>query len=161
MEAQQEVDYKLQEVADGNFTAYQLFKRHYSYKEKPMTDERWQRLCENGIRGTTQVVGPGEKLIMLLRPTNDALIAFRKFIDRSGQKGVCCTIFRNEGPVKSSTIILTAERVVKRKWGKTRLYTFVNPSKIKSSNPGFCFQKAGWTRCGVTKKGLLIFEKYI
>jgi len=27
----------------------------------------------------------------------------------------------------------------------------VNARKIRSSNPGFCFQKAGWQLCGITK----------
>ena len=33
------------------------------------------------------------------------------------------------------------------------------PHATRSRNPGYCFQKAGWRRCGVTKGGLLIFEK--
>ena len=34
-----------------------------------------------------------------------------------------------------------------------------NPQAVAGRNPGYCFQKAGWRRCGVTKGGLLIFEK--
>jgi len=40
-----------------------------------------------------------------------------------------------------------------------RLYTFVNPRKIRSSNPGYCFLKAGWRKCGITKwQKLVILE---
>jgi hypothetical protein len=35
----------------------------------------------------------------------------------------------------------------------------VNPEKIRSVNPGCCFKKAGWKQCGITKGGILIFEK--
>jgi hypothetical protein len=29
----------------------------------------------------------------------------------------------------------------------------VASSLVKSSNPGYCFLRAGWTRCGETKGG--------
>lgn len=38
-------------------------------------------------------------------------------------------------------------------------YTYVNPEKVRSSNPGFCFLVAGWQRCGRTRSGLLILER--
>jgi hypothetical protein len=35
----------------------------------------------------------------------------------------------------------------------------VNPRRVRSSNPGYCFQLAGWRRCGITKiRKLLILE---
>jgi len=46
-----------------------------------------------------------------------------------------------------------------KKWPPQRLYTTVNPRKIKSTNPGFCFLCAGWRRCGFTESGLIILEK--
>lgn len=38
-----------------------------------------------------------------------ALFAWRKFIDKSGQQGVNCSIFRNEGPELSSELIIEAD----------------------------------------------------
>jgi hypothetical protein len=36
---------------------------------------------------------------------------------------------------------------------------YVDPSQVRSSNPGCCFKLAGWRQCGTTKeRGLLIFE---
>lgn len=46
----------------------------------------------------------------------------------------------------------------KKKWPGERFYTYVNPKKVKSTNPGYCFMAAGWKKCGMTGKGLLIFE---
>jgi len=36
--------------------------------------------------------------------------------------------------------------------------TFVNAAKIKSSNPGCCFKKAGWQHVGFTQGGLYAFQ---
>jgi hypothetical protein len=44
-------------------------------------------------------------------------------------------------------------------WPDLRHYTYVNSQKVASKNPGFCFLKAGWRRCGVTKGGLLVLER--
>ena len=59
----------------------------------------------------------------------------------------------------SSLLILDAESHAYQKWGGVRLYTYVNPQAVSSRNPGYCFQMAGWRKCGVTQGGLLIFEK--
>ena len=45
-----------------------------------------------------------------------------------------------------------------QRWPGERLYTYVAPGKVKSPNPGWCFQCAGWRRCGHTQRGLHILE---
>lgn len=37
-----------------------------------------------------------------------------------------------------------------------RLFTYVEPGKIRSTNPGYCFKKAGWRACGRNKTGKLV-----
>lgn len=96
---------------------------------------------------------------MLISPWEDALFVWRKSIRDDGQRGVCCAIFRNESPQRSSDMILEAERLAWAKWPGQRLFTHVDPRRIRSSNPGCCFLKAGWRRCGVSGRGFLIFEK--
>ncbi|MDR1160049.1 MAG: hypothetical protein LBK69_05415, partial [Syntrophomonadaceae bacterium] len=66
---------------------------------------------------------------------------------------------RNESRILSSTLIKEAEEHAWRRWTGERLYTYVNPKKIRSSNPGYCFKIAGWTHCGFTKGALVILEK--
>ncbi len=73
--------------------------------------------------------------------------------------GVCCAVFRNESPVLSSELIREAEQLAWARWPHARLYTYVNPRKIKSVNPGFCFKRANWRECGHTAGGLVILEK--
>ncbi len=61
-----------------------------------------------------------------------------------GQTGYNCAIFRNESERRSSEIILECEQIAIARWGLNRMYTYVNPAKIKSVNPGYCFKQAGW-----------------
>jgi hypothetical protein len=105
---------------------------------------------------------PGERMV-LMTPGCDALFIWnvQKFRNDK-QDGINCTLFRNESDKLSSEMILEAEKMAIEKWGNQRLFTFVDPGKIKSSNPGYCFKVAGWRFCGVSKKkGLHILEKVI
>lgn len=134
-------------IHDGNLFAKKLFKKHYSYYHYKDNRDR------------KKFIGPGE-YIALITPKLDALFVWRKFISMDKQNGINCAIFRNEGSTRSSDLILAAEDWAIRKWEKQRFYTYVNPQKIKSINPGCCFKKAGWKSCGITKKRkLIILEK--
>lgn len=138
-------------VACTDERAFQLFKRHYSYRQ-------WrQRNKKNGKR----FVGPGEE-ITLLSHCGKALFVWRKEKFRSDdQHGVNCAVFRNENrSLLSSELIGQAEAIAWYRWPGERLFTFVNARKVKSTNPGYCFQMSGWRVCGRTKaKKLIILEK--
>lgn len=133
-------------VSDGDARARALFLRHYSARH--YRDGRRRSLF----------VGPGEKMVLLSLEC-DALFVWRKFISGDGQQGVNCAVFRNEGPRLSSDLIREACELARVRWPRERFYTYVDPRKIRSKNPGTCFVKAGWTRCGVTKGGLVILEQ--
>lgn len=140
-------------VKDGDPRAAAIYRRHYScYQYK---DKRRER---HGYRNRFLIAGPGEKML-LMTVTCDALFAWRKFIDASGQTGINCAVFRNESPILSSTLILEAEQHAWARWPGARLYTYVNGKAIRSTNPGYCFKRAGWSECGHTKGGLMILEK--
>jgi hypothetical protein len=141
-----ELDTVWQEVKDGDETARDIFDGHYSRYR--YADGRKPKLF----------VGPGQKMVLITAKAN-ALFVWRKFISGDGQQGVNCAVFRNEGAGLSSRLIQEAVSLAWERWPQQRLYTYVNPRKVQSSNPGFCFLKAGWRRCGVTKKRkLLILE---
>ena len=137
------------ETKDGDPIANALYRRHYSahkYKDG---------------RKPKRFAGPGEKIVLLTQDSL-ALFVWRKFKPMDNQKGINCAVFRNEGPIKSSQLILEAEFFAIKRWGAFRGYTYVNQHKIKSNNPGFCFKKVGWKPCGITKvRKLIILEKYI
>lgn len=130
---------------DGDVEAYAIYRRHYSAAKNPRPQIR-------------QFVGPGESIV-LISPAADALFVWRKFISDAGELGINCAVFRNEGPHLASLMILDAMIFAWEKWPGQRLYTYVEPSKVHSPNPGYCFICAGWRRCGRTAKGLRILEQ--
>lgn len=133
---------------DGDARAREIFNRHYS-----------RRFYADG-RHPKLFVGPGEKMV-LLTPLCDALFVWRKFISADGQTGVNCAIFRNESQYLSSQLILEACELAWQRWPGERLYTYINPRRIRSVNPGYCFKRAGWEISGKTKSGLIILERVI
>lgn len=134
-------------VRDGDPTVRTIFNRHYSRRH--YKDGRQPKLF----------VGPGEK--MVLRTVDaTAICVWRKFIDdaQPQQHGVNCAVFRNEGPHLASLLLAGAMIEAWSRWPGERLYTYVDSRKIRSTNPGYCFLKAGWVREGHTKGGLRILS---
>lgn len=130
---------------DCDPVALALYLRHYSARK-------------NGPSLSLSFVGPGAHMVLLSRD-GKALFVWRKELFRLDKlQGINCTIFRNEGNTLSSMLIADAMTAAWQKWPGERLFTFVNSGAVASRNPGYCFQKAGWKKCGRTKKGLLIFE---
>lgn len=139
-------------VRDGNPTALAIFDRHY-------TADRVH------VRRQAQFIGPGEKLPMLTADAG-ALFVWRRFIDDADggtgkrQEGVNCAVFRRESGLLASELIRAADEVADEEWpDERRHYTYVNPRKVRSRNPGCCFLMAGWRHAGYTKRGLLILER--
>ena len=133
---------------DGDASCLALYERHYSCR----------RYADG--RKRTQFVGPGE-CIVLRTGDADAAWVWRKYIDDTEpkQEGVECSFFRNEGPILSSDLVRQADAIADHVWPSERHYTKVDPRKIRSRNPGYCFVAAGWRKCGMTKGGLIILEK--
>jgi hypothetical protein len=130
---------------DGDVSVLALYERHYSaYQYK---DGRTRKLFG----------GPGQK-ICLRTKTADAGFLWRKFKDDSGQQGINCAFFRNEGSFQSSELIRQACAIADHCWPGERHYTYVDAKAVRGTNPGYCFLCAGWQRCGKTKSGKLIME---
>ena len=133
-----------------------LYRRHYSAEKNAKT----------GIRDLN-FMGPGETLILLTADCR-ALFAWQRNtgaprLDR--QEGVCCTVFRNEGPVLSSELIREACDLAWQRWPGHRLFSYVDAEKTarrrsRHAQPGACFIAAGWTltthRSG---RGLYLLER--
>ena len=139
------------QIRDGDARARGMLNRHYS------------RNYYSDGRRPVKTFGPGEH-ILLMTPDSAAVFGWlHNIIARDdGQEGVCCTLFRNERPEAylSSALIIAAERFVVWGWpAEERLFTYIDPGKVQSSNPGYCFIKAGWRRAGHSKSGKLLLEK--
>lgn len=112
--------------------------------------------------GARQFAYSGRKLV--LRDSSARVLWVWMFPDPAmrmdGQTGYNCAIFRNESDRRSSDIILEAERYAIDYWGPNRMYTYVDPRKVRSSNPGYCYLKAGWHPHGYSKGGKRLLVKY-
>jgi hypothetical protein len=123
---------------DGDSSVMDIFRRHYSYNIRRNQLKLWPNASD------ALVAGPGEKLV-LKTPCGRAIFVWRKFKSDNGQQGVNCAVFRNEGAGVASELIRAADAIAWSRWPGHRLYTYVNPRKIKRSRqPGRCFLKAGW-----------------
>jgi hypothetical protein len=135
-------------VRDGDPRARALYLRHYS-AEKGMAYRT----------GSPLFVAPGEKFVLLTLACDALFVWLRNTVQRwDRQEGVNCAAFRNESPARSSDLIREAMALAWARWPGQRLFTYVNPAKIRSTNPGYCFKQAGWRRCGESAQGLVILE---
>lgn len=136
-------------VRDGNPLATDIANRHYS--------RIWRgNICQK------RFTPPGKRLI-LLEPMGRWLFVWNvQKYRKDNQTGVCCILFRNESTIKSSEIILKAEKAWDERYGSTRKFTYVHPKKIQSTNPGYCFQCAGWEKLNqISSRGLILLAKDI
>jgi hypothetical protein len=127
-------------------------------------DEEMARLADRHYSrrtvGARQFCYSGRKLV--LRDTAGSVLFVWMWPDddkrMDDQTGYNCAIFRNESARRSSAIILEAEQLAIQKWGPRRMYTYVDPARIASVNPGYCFKVAGWRfeRLSASGKHLLV-----
>ena len=125
-------------VSKFNAEAVALADRHYSRR----------------TRGSRQFMPPGQTVV-LLHDSKQAVFGWWRpapssgITLMSGLDGWTCTIFRNEGAGLSSQLILEAEQALYGFYsdcGADGLLTYVWDARVRSSNPGMCFKRAGWTR---------------
>lgn len=125
---------------------------HFDPEMAALADRHYSRRTV----GARQFCYSGRKLV--LRDAAGKVLFVWMWPDESmrmdSQVGFNCAIFRNESQRRSSEIILEAENMAMQKWGENRLYTYVDPQKIRSSNPGCCFKVAGWLFDGLSTRGL-------
>lgn len=148
------------ELKDGDESARTIFDRHYS------------RINARRGKHNGGLIGPGVRKV-LMRANGGALFAWRQIIRPNGmkhriddgQRGVMCSIFRNEdsGAIASELIREAVQLARSHWWPEERFYTYVDPRKVTPTMVrgipcwGWCFMKAGWHYAGLTKSGKLIW----
>jgi hypothetical protein len=139
-------------VRDGDLRALALYLRHYSAKKSRAI------YTMPPVGNRARFVGNGEHMVLLTRDCR-ALFAWRfQRYRKDAQTGVECTVFRKEGAGQASAMISEAVSLAWRKWPGQRLFTFVDPAEVASTNPGYCFKVAGFRFCGRTRRGLHVLE---
>lgn len=114
--------------------------------------------------GAAQFVPPGRALV-LATPARDAFWItswpFAEYVQHAWAGAWVCSAFRNEGPALSSGLILEAVAATRWRWPDVPdlgMVTFVDGDKVRSSNPGFCYLRAGFSRVGRTQGGLYALQ---
>lgn len=105
-----------------------LFDRHYSRRPSSV--------------GKRNCVGPARHLVFV---THDE----RAVWATTWPKFNADRLFRNEGEATSSDLIRAAMQLTAALWpnrptAPAGWVTFIDKRKVASSNPGYCFKKAGW-----------------
>jgi hypothetical protein len=130
---------------------------HFDDEMRQLADRHYSRRTV----GARQFSYSGRKLV--LRDAAGLVLFVWMFPDPAlrmdSQTGYNCAIFRNESARRSSEIILEAERHAVGRWGPRRMYTYVDPGRVRSPNPGYCFIAAGWRPAGRTKAGKRLLVK--
>lgn len=135
-----------------------LFARHYSSRKNGQGIADWLSFG---------ITSPGAVIVLLTSDASALFVWLKQKYHSNEQSGVNCAVFRNEGKILSSTLILEAEKFAWAKWPGERLFTYVDPGAVNSRNPGYCFKMAGWELVRdannlplKTTRGLLVFEKF-
>lgn len=110
--------------------------------------------------GSPQFMPPGQTIV-LLGMMHDAVFGWWRPHPAAGIRamnnldGWTCTIFRNEGRMLSSNLVLQAELALAaiHGCGPDGMLTYVWDRKVKSQNPGYCFKMAGWKAIGRSADG--------
>lgn len=124
---------------DGDPVLRALYACHYSSKAS---------------RGSSALIlGPGQKLAAIL-PRGAAGVAFRYGYFR-GEKLIYLAFFQNNSGHRSSDLARAACALAWDRWPAQEIVTLVDPRVVRSSNPGYCFQCAGFTKAGTTQGGLI------
>lgn len=103
----------------------------------------------------------GSDRLMLITHQGDALMVFHRRPNHGGDPltdGVQCTLFRNEGHFRCGSLIREAvEQWAVKRWPGERLFALAEGCRMVASNPGYCFVRAGWIRCGESG-GVIVME---
>ncbi len=114
--------------------------------------------------GARQFSPPGQPIVLYIPNPFDEDIAWagwvwwRPFPGKAhrfdGFDGwYCCSLFRNESPIQSSELIRHSIPWVNAAWGLPEFGydTYVWGEKVRSTNPGYCYQVVGWEKAGYSK----------
>jgi len=113
--------------------------------------------------GARQFCRPGNNLVLRTADGTGAWISWRGIRDDGVEDAWECTAFRNTSNMISSELIHWAVYATICEWGHvfpaSGIITYVDPKKVKSDVPGYCFIRAGFKKVGVSKhRKLLLFQ---
>lgn len=136
----------------------EMVRSHYSHRENTKQRPRTEK--------TSKTWWSNARLVVFSDPARTLVFAWqwpKPGMRKDGQEGFNNTLFhRSERcPYQASDIVLAAEKAVVQHWGENRAYTYVDPEKIQSANPGYCYKVAGWSFVKLSKSKKPLLEKIL
>ena len=138
-----------------------------SWRNDPIGARLADRHYSRQTPGAPGFVPPGRCLV-LRTPDADALWVtswpFAEYVKHAWAGAWICSLFRNEsaGRYLSSDLIRAAVAATRWTFGEPPalgMVSFVDAGKVRHKrDPGRCFLRAGFRRCGETQGGLLAFQ---
>ena len=125
-----------------------LADRHYS-RQKP---------------GTRQFVPPGRCVVLRTEAADAVWVTswpFAQYVKHAWPGAWVNSLFRNESDHLASELIREAIAATRWYWPdipEIGLVTMVDPKKVRSTNPGYCYKCAGFTKVGKTKAGQIVWQ---
>ncbi len=113
--------------------------------------------------GAVQFAPPGFALVLLTANHQALWVSSWQKETYAPYPGWICSLFRREsgpGPL-ASELIRQAVAVTRWAWGNPPMQgmlTFIDPRKVRSVNPGWCFKMAGFQLAGRTQSGHVILR---
>lgn len=126
-----------------------------------LADEHYTRQTPGALSFTRN----GQNLVFVTPDLLAGWVTFRptpgKAQRQDGLDAWECALFRNTGPIRSSKLIREAVLLSCALWGELPpdgLITYVRPSCVKTTIPGYCYRCAGWRRVGYSSDGKPMFR---
>jgi len=123
---------------------------------RALVDEHYSRQSV----GASQFCRPGHNLVLRTVDGSAAWISWRGIRDDGIERAWECTFFRNTSTMLSSELIHWAVYATISEWRHVfpanGFITYVDPKKVSSEVPGYCFIRAGFKKVGVSKRRKLI-----
>ena len=127
----------------------------------PLADRHYNRQKV----GSPQFAPPGRCLVLKTGGLDAFWVTswpFAQYVRHAWGGAWVCSAFRNEGQHLSSELIREAVAATLAKYGEAPnlgMVTFVDATKTKRKrDPGRCYLRAGFRRCGMTKGGLYALQ---
>lgn len=113
--------------------------------------------------GTSQFVPPGRCVVLLSEDVRAVWVTswpFAEYVRHEWAGAWVNSLFRNEGAGLSSELIREAIAATCFFWDPPELglVTFVDSAKVRSTNPGYCYLRAGFHKVGYTQGGLVALQ---
>lgn len=138
---------------------------HVSHRADPRAVAIADRHYNRQKIGTPQFVPPGRCLVLMTEDERALWVSswpYAEYVRHAWAGAWVCSLFRNEGAGLSSDLIRQAVAATRWYWPDVPalgMVTFVNADKVRSTNPGACYRKAGWKRVGMTAGGLVALQQ--